>query len=154
SARRAQYRVRQASEQVQIINGKIKKKPNCILYILAGIALNFFGFGLLYYKAQMDKDVIRNEVDKKLSEYGMGINGSAPLSIEEIEETEPSSIILVVVTMAGRMANVIGTIKLFKGLEIFLSERKKKKLRETAERLQGGETDTDWSELFGECCAF
>lgn len=103
------------------------------------------------------------------------MNGTEPLSLEEIEESEPSSIILVLVTMAGRMANVVGIIKLFKvkhfifkkshfflsfyssfvqGLEIFMSERRKKKLRETAEKLHGGETDTDWTELFSECCAF
>ncbi|GMS95414.1 hypothetical protein PENTCL1PPCAC_17589, partial [Pristionchus entomophagus] len=144
SGRRAKYRVRQASQQVSIINEKIKKKPNSILYIVAGIALNLIGAGLLYYKAQMDKDVIRTEIDKKLSEYGVGMNGTDPLTMDEIEEAEPSSIILVLVTMIGRMANVVGTIKLFKGLEIFMSERRKKKMRETAERLQGGETDTDW----------
>lgn len=42
------------------------------------------------------------------------MNGTEPLSLEEIEESEPSSIILVLVTMAGRMANVVGIIKLFK----------------------------------------
>lgn len=35
-----------------------------------------------------------------------------------------------------------------------MSDRRKKKMRETAERLQSGETDTDWAELFSECCAF
>lgn len=42
------------------------------------------------------------------------MNGTEPLSLEEIEESEPSSVILVLVTMAGRMANVVGIIKLFK----------------------------------------
>ncbi|GMR47691.1 hypothetical protein PMAYCL1PPCAC_17886 [Pristionchus mayeri] len=154
SGRRARYRVRQASQQVSIINEKIKKKPNCILYLVAGLTLNLIGAGLLYYKAQMDKDVIRNEIDKKLAQYGVGKNGTDPMSMEEIEEGEPSSIILVVVTMAGRMTIVVGTIKIFKGLEIFISDRRKKKLRETAEKLQSGETDTEWTELFSECCAF
>lgn len=52
---------------------------------------------------------------------GVGMNGTEPMSMEEIEESEPSSIILVVVQMAGRMANVVGTIKLFKVTDQFHS---------------------------------
>lgn len=61
----------------------------------------------------MDKDVIKAAVDQKFRDAGIKVN-STDGSDEEEEITEPSSVLLVMITMGGRMANVVGTMKLYK----------------------------------------
>ncbi|VDO83715.1 unnamed protein product [Heligmosomoides polygyrus] len=65
---------------------------------------------------------------------------------------EANSFIMVLITVAGRMANVVGTMKMYKGLGKFFSDRKRKKFRKATERVQSGETEVEFTELFSECC--
>ncbi|KJH52719.1 hypothetical protein DICVIV_01063 [Dictyocaulus viviparus] len=59
---------------------------------------------------------------------------------------------MVIVTVAGRMANVVGTMKMYKGLGKYISERKRQRFRKATERVQNGETEIEFTELFSECC--
>ncbi|ETN73359.1 hypothetical protein NECAME_18391 [Necator americanus] len=52
------------------------------------------------------------------------------------------------------MANVVGTMKMYKGLGKFFSERKRKKFRKATERVQNGDTEAEITELFADCCQF
>ncbi|CAP35238.2 Protein CBR-EXC-9 [Caenorhabditis briggsae] len=119
--------------------------------IAYGIILNVFGAALLLIKAQLDKDVIKAAVDQKFRDAGIRVN-STDGTDEEEEITEPSAVLLVMITMGGRMANVVGTMKLYKGLGKYLSDRKRKKFQSTTERIQNGEAETECTELLADCC--
>nr|CDJ84595.1 Protein F20D12.7 [Haemonchus contortus] len=67
---------------------------------------------------------------------------------------EANSLVTVLITIMGRMANVVGTMKMYKGLGKFFSDRKRKKFRKATERVQNGETEVEFTELFTECCMF
>ncbi|KIH46647.1 hypothetical protein ANCDUO_23299, partial [Ancylostoma duodenale] len=73
---------------------------------------------------------------------------------EEESVFEPNSYLIVLITMMGRIANVVGTMKMYKGLGKFFSERKRKKFRRATERVQNGDTEVEITEIFADCCQF
>ncbi|VDM72790.1 unnamed protein product [Strongylus vulgaris] len=85
--------------------------------------------------------------------YGLDL-GISPIKTEEEKELqiEASPLLIVLITMCGRMANVVGTMKLYKGLGKFFSDRKRKKFRKATERVQNGETEVEITEIFADCC--
>ncbi|CAD6196788.1 unnamed protein product [Caenorhabditis auriculariae] len=129
-----------------------RRKPGWVELVLYGLFLNIFGAALLFMKAQMDKDVIEAAIEKRFLEAGIDMNRTEGASYEPF--IEPSSAIMVLITMLGRMANVVGTMKMYKGLGKFLSDRKRKKFRTTTERIQNGEAEAECTELFADCCQF
>uniref|UniRef100_A0A1I7W7W0 HCO3_cotransp domain-containing protein n=1 Tax=Heterorhabditis bacteriophora TaxID=37862 RepID=A0A1I7W7W0_HETBA len=146
--RRGQYAGMSWKEKWTIFKHN-RRKPGCWELFIYGLLLNIVGAGLLLLKAQLDRDVIEATIQKRFEEAGIHINGtdtdSSPL-------VEPNSILMVLITMFGRMANVVGTMKMYKGLGKFFSERKRKKFRQATERVQNGETEAEFTELLAECC--
>uniref|UniRef100_A0A1I7TXJ4 Ion_trans_2 domain-containing protein n=1 Tax=Caenorhabditis tropicalis TaxID=1561998 RepID=A0A1I7TXJ4_9PELO len=128
-----------------------RRKASWHELIAYGIILNVFGAALLLIKAQLDKDVIKAAVEQKFRDAGIRVNSTDGTPDDE-EITEPSSVLLVMITMGGRMANVVGTMKLYKGLGKYLSDRKRKKFQSTTERIQNGEAETECTELLADCC--
>ncbi|CAB3410102.1 unnamed protein product [Caenorhabditis bovis] len=127
-----------------------RRKPGWLELVIYGVLLNVVGAALLLIKAQLDKDVVKAAVDQKFRDAGIKINSTIT---EEHEDTpEPSSVLMVLITMGGRMANVIGTMKLYKGLGKYLSDRKRKKFQSTTEKFQNGEGETECTELLADCC--
>ncbi|RCN51773.1 hypothetical protein ANCCAN_02133 [Ancylostoma caninum] len=123
----------------------------CYELITYGLVLNIIGAGLLILKAHFDKNVIEATIQKKFDEYGFKSNDT---SGEEESIFEPNSYLIVLITMLGRIANVVGTMKMYKGLGKFFSERKRKKFRRATERVQNGDTEVEITELFADCCQF
>ncbi|CAJ0602216.1 unnamed protein product, partial [Cylicocyclus nassatus] len=123
----------------------------CWELIAYGILLNIIGAGCLLLKAIIDKGNTEALIHQKLESHGTGIKPT-----EEDKQKGPhveiSSVLVVIITMAGRMANVVGTMKLYKGLGKFFSDRKRKKFRKATERVQNGETEVEITELFADCC--
>ncbi|WKY06875.1 hypothetical protein Q1695_006785 [Nippostrongylus brasiliensis] len=126
-----------------------RRKPGYLELIIYGLILNILGMGLLLLKAILDKDVIEATIQKRFEEVGIVRNNTG-----EEKETffEANSMIMVLITVLGRMANVIGTMKMYKGLGKFFSDRKRRKFRKATERVQNGETEVEFTELFSECC--
>uniref|UniRef100_A0A8R1HPV3 Uncharacterized protein n=2 Tax=Caenorhabditis japonica TaxID=281687 RepID=A0A8R1HPV3_CAEJA len=121
--------------------------------IAYGIILNLFGAALLLMKAQLDKDVIKSAVEQKFRDAGIKVNSSGGSDDDDDDiVAEPSAVLMVFITMGGRMANVVGTMKLYKGLGKYLSDRKRKKFQSTTERIQNGEAETECTELLADCC--
>uniref|UniRef100_A0A0N4ZB33 Ion_trans_2 domain-containing protein n=1 Tax=Parastrongyloides trichosuri TaxID=131310 RepID=A0A0N4ZB33_PARTI len=130
-------------------------KNNIWLNILLGIFLNIIGCLLNYLRTEIDESMIQDTIDKKFIEYGMldSMNKSIALKLRTKEFHTPSCIVRVMLTTVGRMCNVIGTMKIFKGFSEFLSEKKRLRLRLTTEKLiEHGEGEADFSEIFNECC--
>lgn len=82
--------------------------------IAYGVILNVLGAALLLIKAQLDKDVIKAAVEQKFREAGIRFNSTDGGDREDEIMAEPSAILMVFITMGGRMANVVGTMKLYK----------------------------------------
>ncbi|CAI2351206.1 unnamed protein product [Caenorhabditis sp. 36 PRJEB53466] len=120
--------------------------------IAYGIILNVLGAALLLIKAQLDKDVIKAAVEQKFRDAGIRVNSTDGSEGEDEILAEPSAVLMVMITMGGRMANVVGTMKLYKGLGKYLSDRKRKKFQTTTERIQNGEAETECTELLADCC--
>ncbi|WKY06876.1 hypothetical protein Q1695_006785 [Nippostrongylus brasiliensis] len=148
-----------------------RRKPGYLELIIYGLILNILGMGLLLLKAILDKDVIEATIQKRCiltwthrrSHNEAGRSGVCSTHIVdrivrnntgEEKETffEANSMIMVLITVLGRMANVIGTMKMYKGLGKFFSDRKRRKFRKATERVQNGETEVEFTELFSECC--
>ncbi|KAK6746863.1 hypothetical protein RB195_000233 [Necator americanus] len=128
-----------------------RRKPGYCELIIYGIVLNIAGAGLLLLKAHFDKSIIEATIQEKFEEYGLKSNKTKE---EEEPIFEPNSFLIVLVTILGRMANVVGTMKMYKGLGKFFSERKRKKFRKATERVQNGDTEAEITELFADCCQF
>ncbi|EPB68910.1 hypothetical protein ANCCEY_12005 [Ancylostoma ceylanicum] len=129
----------------------LQNRLGCYELITYGLVLNVIGAGLLILKAHFDKNVIEATIQKKFDEYGIKSNDT---NGEEESLFEPNSYLIVLVTMLGRIANVVGTMKMYKGLGKFFSERKRKKFRRATERVQNGDTEVEITELFADCCQF
>ncbi|KAK5971328.1 hypothetical protein GCK32_000715 [Trichostrongylus colubriformis] len=128
-----------------------RRKPGYVELIIYGLILNFFGVGLLLLKAMLDKNVIEATIQKRFEEIGLITNSTKG---DEAPLFEANSLTMVLISVLGRMANVVGTMKMYKGLGKFFSERKRKKFRTATERVQNGETEVEFTELFSECCQF
>uniref|UniRef100_A0A0N5C9Y6 Tnp_DDE_dom domain-containing protein n=1 Tax=Strongyloides papillosus TaxID=174720 RepID=A0A0N5C9Y6_STREA len=131
-------------------------KNNMLLNIILGFILNIIGCLLNYLRTEIEEAMIHNTIDKKFIEYGMlGIlNETAAEKLKVKEFETPSCILRVMLTTFGRMANIIGTMKIFKGFTQFLSEKRRLKLRLTTEKfIEDGEGQAEFSEFFNECCA-
>ncbi|KAL6738544.1 hypothetical protein Aduo_012084 [Ancylostoma duodenale] len=134
------------------LDGKAYLNQNgCYELITYGLVLNIIGAGLLILKAHFDKNVIEATIQKKFEEYGFKSNDT---NREEESVFEPNSYLIVLITMMGRIANVVGTMKMYKGLGKFFSERKRKKFRRATERVQNGDTEVEITEIFADCCQF
>ncbi|CAI5449873.1 unnamed protein product [Caenorhabditis angaria] len=129
-----------------------RRKASWHELVAYGVLLNIVGAVLLLMKAQLDKDVIKAAVDQKFREAGIRPNSTIVGEDGEDQiESEPSAVLMVFITMGGRMANVVGTMKLYKGLGKYLSDRKRKKFQSTTEKIQNGEAETECTELLADC---
>uniref|UniRef100_A0A0K0ETM6 Ion_trans_2 domain-containing protein n=1 Tax=Strongyloides stercoralis TaxID=6248 RepID=A0A0K0ETM6_STRER len=139
-------------------NKKVRAiKNNIWLNILLGFFLNVLGCVLNYLRTEIEETMIQNTIDKKFIEYGMlnVMNNTYAEILKEKVFITPPCIIRVLLTTFGRMFNVIGTMKIFKGFSQFLSEKKRLKLRLTTEKfIEDGEGQAEFSEFFNECCTF
>ncbi|PAV67431.1 hypothetical protein WR25_19479 [Diploscapter pachys] len=95
--------------------------------------------------------MIEAAVDKRFQEAGIKFNQTNGEEREPLDE--PSALLMVLITMAGRISNVVGTMKMYKGLGKFFSDRKRKKFRSTTERIQNGETEGECIEIVADCCS-
>ncbi|VDK46635.1 unnamed protein product [Anisakis simplex] len=71
---------------------------------------------------------------------------------EIFQQSHPSSILMTLGTMLGRLCNVVGTVKMYKSVAKFVARHRRAQLRQTAEKLGGAEADADWNEALIECC--
>ncbi|CEF59270.1 Hypothetical protein SRAE_X000102100 [Strongyloides ratti] len=137
-------------------NEKVRAiKNNIWLNIIFGIVLNVFGCVLNYLRTEIEETMIQDTIDKKFIEYGMlsAMNETIAKELKVKIFTTPPCILRVLLTTFGRMFNVIGTMKVFKGFSQFLSEKKRLKLRLTTEKfIEDGEGQAEFSEFFNECC--
>uniref|UniRef100_A0AC35U750 ABC transmembrane type-1 domain-containing protein n=1 Tax=Rhabditophanes sp. KR3021 TaxID=114890 RepID=A0AC35U750_9BILA len=139
----------QESKRIQFVKNSIW------VSILTGVILNVFGSFLGYLRAEIDEKVVEAAIDKKFIYYGMVklMNETLAKQLLEKDFYVPSSIVRVLLTTAGRMMNVIGTMKIFRGFSSYLSEKKRLRLRVTAERfMDEGEGHGEWSDALAECC--
>uniref|UniRef100_A0A7I4YL42 Ion_trans_2 domain-containing protein n=1 Tax=Haemonchus contortus TaxID=6289 RepID=A0A7I4YL42_HAECO len=128
-----------------------RRKPGYLELIIYGVLLNLLGIGLLFLKSVLDKNVIEATIQRRFEEIGLVTNDT---KIDNEPLFEANSLVTVLITIMGRMANVVGTMKMYKGLGKFFSDRKRKKFRKATERVQNGETEVEFTELFTECCMF
>ncbi|CAJ0931101.1 unnamed protein product, partial [Mesorhabditis belari] len=139
-----------------------KGRSSAYAMIMYGVILNVIGTGLGLIKASLDRDVIQSQIEQNFAAAGIKLNKTSEDGVTPnndggdggtvIVDAGPSPVLLVFVTMFGRMCNVVGTIKIFKGIERLISNRRKKKLKETTERLKNGETQAEATEMLADCC--
>ncbi|KAK0408931.1 hypothetical protein QR680_004246 [Steinernema hermaphroditum] len=137
-----------------------EKRKRWLPTLLMGLVLNIIGSVMGYLRAEIDENIVESIVDSRLREYGIvngtrNITGAFGVEIDLGEEPyQPSAIVLVMLTTFGRMFNVIGTIKMYRAMTMFLSERKRQRIRATTERFgaAGTEGDGEWNDAFVECC--
>uniref|UniRef100_A0A914Z0Z7 Uncharacterized protein n=1 Tax=Panagrolaimus superbus TaxID=310955 RepID=A0A914Z0Z7_9BILA len=151
------------SRHVLIRNGKFsallsqlkerRQRRKTAFAFVFGLILNIAGSGLGLLKCEIDRKMIEVEIDSKLQKYGLLTNATL-IDGESSNNFKVPSIVLVVLTTFGRIFNVIGTIKMFQAFSDFISQRRRKNLRTTTERLSNGEGESEWSEAIIECCTF
>ncbi|KHN74818.1 hypothetical protein Tcan_14164 [Toxocara canis] len=122
-----------------------------VFEFLFGLVLNICGCALGIWRAEMDHGAIQAEVDQRLLNHGL-ISATKNRNGTKVEPEQPSSILMTLGTMIGRMFNVVGTVKMYKSVAKFVARKRREQLRQTAERLGGAEADADWSEALIECC--